>query len=138
MHHPCVWYAYSSCMFAYPRVCYACSLRMLCLSYVSAPDGGCSPDSLQFFNKMFLRCTFEMLIRTLSLQTSQLSRIRRETHTFNFTLTQLSINLTHCTVNLKKKTLDYHAELYVCVTADSSCQSVSEYSRNSRDYYFTN
>ena len=59
MHHPCVWYAY-------PRVCYACSSRILRpLSYVSAPGGELYSHSLQFFDKMFLRCTFEMLIRTL-------------------------------------------------------------------------
>ena len=55
-------------------------------------------------------------------------------------LTQLSINLMHCTANLKKNWITMQLRLhylqcsYVCVAADSSCQSVPEYSGNSRDY----
>ena len=82
-HHPCVWYVYSSCMlrhgYAYPRihVCYACSSRMLCVSaprlggggvffaYSSGGRGGGCIPILELFYKIFLRCTFEMLIRTL-------------------------------------------------------------------------
>ena len=45
--------------YMYPCACYVCSSRMLRLSYV-----GLEPHSLQFFDKIFLRCTFEINVNS--------------------------------------------------------------------------
>ena len=59
--HPCIILAYDMRIlrvcYAYPRVCYACSLRMLRLSYVNDTDGGggwgCSQIPSNFLTKYF-------------------------------------------------------------------------------------
>ena len=82
------------------RICYAhlwlriilayYSSCMLRLSYISDPDRGLQPHSLQLLDKIFLRCTFEVLIRTLQPLTDWVYCWRGKTQYFLMIISQCS------------------------------------------------